>query len=350
MVKQKNIPIVTYEEFQERAKSNPNLLAKSPFIVEGYIQNWPCYEEWRNLDYLRKKFGKLSAYACSPQFTTNSNVKLTRVKTRFDQYLDYLKNPEKIEEIYEGLWCDGSYETFLAQNKPLYCGSLRIIQEANDRIFDDLNPIVPKPLENWNSILPFYYKICNHFWLYVSLPGALTPLHQDNNGTFAYLAQLDGRKRVTLYSPEDFDFYHNSKVGFLDVLNPNDEEFPKWRSATKWTGELTQGQALMMGTDWAHHVVTIEQAISVSLDFVNQNNISAYAASEQWANSFGRRVKMKPEALGLFSSEELKKKSDVYIGRKAMRSILKNGLKNNNNGFDGSIRKVFLSELESLSE
>jgi hypothetical protein len=327
-MKQKAIPIVSAEVFEDCLAENPRLLHDSPLIVSGYIQNWPGYRRWQDLDYLRERLGHLSAFAKAPNFITNCNDKLVSVETDFARYLDYIRDPSRVKELYDGRWLDGSYEEFAAQPLPLYCGTLRFVHSANDATFGEFQPLVPRPIKTWNHALPYYYSLFNHLWLLVSLPGALTPLHVDNNGTIALIAQLSGRKRATLYSPNDFRHVHNPAVGYMDPENPDDTNFQTWDSAVKWTADLKQGQVLFVGTGWLHHVRTVEQSISISFDFVDRSNIASYARSPDWATVLGTRVKNKPDTFvdklkGALTWSQVDSLPPVAIGRLVMAEILR---------------------------
>lgn len=348
---EKSIPVISHDEFHELASKNPGVVDESPWIVDGLIENWPNFEKWRQLDYLRDRFGELNAYARAPQFVTNRNAEIVGVETSFAQYLDYIDAPERAKEIYDGCWLYGSYEEFAAQKMPLYCGSLRFVRSANDPIFEELTPFVPPPLENWNHALPYYYQLFNHLWLLVSLPGALTPLHEDNNATVALVAQLKGRKRAILFNPEDRPHYYNPDVGYMDPLAPDEKDFPTWRSATPWVGEMGPGQMLVVGPYWAHHVQTVEDSISVSLDYVNGQNIAGYAAAPQWAKVFGDRIKRNPAVISdkapeRFSVAKIEETESVTLGRQVMAHILRSAVQGSDESKTTVIRRSFLSHLE----
>src|SRR5690606_24632800 len=143
----------------------------------------------------------------------------------------------------------------------------------------EFDPLVPRTIETWNHALPYYYSLFNHLCLLVSLPGALAPLHVDNNGTIALLAQLAGRKDATLYSPDDLRHVYDPSVGYMDPERTDEADFPTWKAARKWSAELEPGQVLFVGTRWAHHVRTLERSISISFDFVDHTNIEDYSRS-----------------------------------------------------------------------
>jgi hypothetical protein len=327
----REIPVFSVAEFEQFASRHPDPLAHHPCIIEGFIQRWPAYEKWQNLRYLEEKFGHLTAEAGAPQFVTHKNAKMCQVRTTFSKYLEYVQAPCRAESLFHEAWVRGSYEEFRSLGAPLYCGSLRFVGDSTDPIIDEVRPLVPTPLECWNEDLPYFYELHNHLWVYVSLPGALTPLHIDNNGVIAYLAQFKGAKQVILYSPQDRVHYFNPDVGHMDPLAPDAAEFPTWQEAQAWTATLRAGQLLIWGSEWAHHVLTVEEAISTSLDFVNQTNIGQYARSHLWTQTLGRFAKEHiPLVVSKLSSEvvhaALARELEWQIGRDLMVGILEAAL------------------------
>ncbi len=351
----REIPKVSHKEFKELASENPSLLHENPWIVEGYIREWSAFEEWRDFDKLRATFGHLEAFAKAPNFITHRKSSLVSVKTRFDQYLDYIEHPEHAEHIYEDCWLEGSFEEFTRLGLPLYCGTLRMIHTADDPLFRQVDPILPEPLKSWNHVLPYYYTLFNHFWLLVSLPGALTPLHTDNNGTIALIAQLRGRKRATLFSPSDLQHVRTTRGDFFDPNLTEDPEFPTASLATRWHGDIDEGEVLFVGTNWAHHVETLETSVSVSFDFVDKTNLAAYARSNAWASAFGARLRRKPELIkekmpGLFTDRSLSELDDVTLGRLVMKEVVQQGLDRQPGGEARSVLRSYHSELSRTLE
>lgn len=347
----RQIPALTVDEFAVMYERNPRLLHENPWIVNGYIKQWACYSDWQDMSVLRARFGHLSAFAKAPNFVTNRRTSLVSVETDFARYLDYIAEPHRVRELYEGRWMDGSYEAFIAQDLPLYCGTLRFVRSADDPLFTELEPLVPSPIAPWNHALPYYYSLFNHLWLLVSLPGALTPLHVDNNGTIALIAQLRGRKRATLFAPTDLRHVYRDGVGFMDPEAPDATDFPSWREATPWVGDLVPGQVLFVGTDWAHHVRTLETSISVSFDFVDQSNFVAYATSPDWAVVLGNRALSRPDVFlaklaGAITQSELATLSPTELGRKVMRAILHASLRGGASDETANIRRLYLHHLE----
>lgn len=282
-------PIPVYEagEFKALLEGDPDLLLRQPCVVRGFCDQWPARRQWTSLENLASAFGNLPVTAGAPQFITHKHARMCQVKTDFGTYLKYVADPHSLDRLFPGPWAKGDPQILRELDLPLYCGNLRLAQHGRADVFSQLRPLVPEPIEHVNDDVPYYYQSGNHLWLYVSLAGALTPLHQDNNAVIAYLAQLQGTKQAILYSPEDKPHFHNQTFGYFDPHNPNDAEFPTWRQARPWTARLEPGELLIWGPNWAHHVVTLEQSITVSFDFVNGLNLEAYARSMDWRTELG---------------------------------------------------------------
>lgn len=284
----KMIPKLSLREFNEAVNESPGLLEHQPCVVTGFVEQWEAFEKWRDHNYLAEKFGDYPVTAGAPQFTTHKDDRMCQVRTTFGRYLQYMRRPTQVEEIFDGQWVKGDASVLRELQRPLYCGNMRIVNNAKDEVFDDVTPIVPESVEVWNNLIPYYYQSGNHFWLYVSMGGALTPLHQDNNAVIAYLGQLEGQKEAILYNPGDKAHFYNPEFGYMDPLNPNDEQFPTWRKACRWEGTLSPGELLIWGPKWAHHVTTLTQSMSVSFDVVNELNLKDYTRSRDWRDHLGQ--------------------------------------------------------------
>ncbi len=281
------IPVFEYAEFSALLERDPELLLRHPCVVRGFADQWKASRIWRNLARLKEEFGSLPVTAGAPQFTTNTSMPMCQVRTDFGTYIDYVCEPERVDEFFEGQWCKGDLETFRRLGLPLYSGNIRIVRHSREPVFDMIDPVVPTSLECLNDAIPYYYQTGNHLWLYVSIKGALTPLHQDNNCVIAYLAQLKGKKRAVLFSPDDKPYYYKQGVGYMDPLDPDEADFPDWRRARRWEATLNEGELLIWGPDWAHHVRTLSDSVTVSFDIVNSTNLAGFTRSQDWRDELG---------------------------------------------------------------
>lgn len=95
----------------------------------------------------------------------------------------------------------------------------------------------------------------------------VTPAHYDNSQNLACV--VAGRRRFTLFPPEQIDNLHVGPVDFapagpcislVDFANPDHARFPRFRSALEHArvAELGAGDALYIPTRWWHHVVSLD--------------------------------------------------------------------------------------------
>lgn len=325
------IPAYDINEFERLIEVSPDVLLSHPCVVRGFTEKWPASKRWTSLENLAEAFGHLPVTAGAPQFITHKHSKMCQVKTDFGTYLKYVQSPERLDELFEGKWSKGDANILRELDLPLYCGNLRLVRHSREEVFSEIDPIVPEPLEYLNNDIPYYYQSGNHVWLYVSLAGALTPLHQDNNAVIAYLAQLQGRKEAILYSPDDKPHYYNRAVGYLDPLNPNEDEFPTWRQAQPWTASLNPGELLIWGPNWAHHVVTLSNSITVSFDIINSLNLDAYSLSMDWRDELGRFARKNADLIRARIQDgrvhdALDNGSEADLGREVMLCVLRSAL------------------------
>lgn len=348
----KPIPGYELDEFRGLIEAKSDTLLSHPCIVRGFNQQWLADERWGSMDYLSVKFGHLPVTAGAPQFTTHANATMCQVMTDFGTYLKYVADPSSVEVLFDGKWSKGDSDVYRALNMPLYCGNMRLARHAREEVFNDLQPIVPAGIEYLNDDIPYYYQSGNHLWLYVSLAGALTPLHQDNNAVIAYLAQLRGHKDAILYSPEDKPHFHNPAVGYFDPLNPNDSEFPTWRQAQPWMASLSPGDFLIWGPNWAHHVVTRSNSVTVSFDIVNDLNLDAYTASMDWRVELGLFAKKNADLIRSRIQAEsvlqaLDQGVEETIGRELMLCVLRAALANDLTPRSRMVKERMLRTLEA---
>jgi hypothetical protein len=316
------IPVLSAKAFEERLRREPDALSRSPFVIADFIQGWPAFEAWKDLDFLRAQFGTREVTAAAPQFVTHAGAPICRVRCTYADYLDYVRRPSDAATIFAGKWLDGDLEMLAATRMPLYCGNLKIVKSGADPLLEGFVPPAPPPLTPWNDHVPLYYRARNHFWLYVSLAGACTPLHQDNNGVISYLAQLEGGKTATLFRPEDSRHYYRADLGYMDVAAPNGDEYPSWREAEPFTAQLEAGQMLIWGPNWAHHVTTRTRSITVSMDLITDLNLSLYTRAADWRQGLGQFARANTAYFAQRFPGLMDGASDAALGRDLMIAIL----------------------------
>jgi histone arginine demethylase JMJD6 len=245
----------------------------SPVIVTDALDSWRAKTAW-NFEMFKSRYGSENVVA-----SVWSNDSFRKV-IKFCDYIDYLDAPPGKSP---GFWIDSVTKfpvegpTDLA-NKPLYLTSWRGFITHRE-LLDDVQ-LSPSFVEDWFPLLPkgFRSALDNATRYYsagilIGPPGSQAILHQDYLHSHAYLAQIRGRKRCLLFSPEDSA---NLYAGKVDPDQPDMEKFPLFRNATAFECILEPGELLFIPCTWWHHVVAIEKSITVNYNFFNRVNFRAY--------------------------------------------------------------------------
>jgi hypothetical protein len=106
---------------------------------------------------------------------------------------------------------------------------------------------------------------CGSLWF--GSAGTVTPLHHDLMNIL--LAQVSGRKRIVLISPDQTHLLYN-EVGVYSAADwerPDLERFPLLGRVRAKTVDLEPGEVLFIPVGWWHHVRSLD--ISISVSFTN---------------------------------------------------------------------------------
>jgi hypothetical protein len=246
-----------------------------PVIVTDATEYWPALHKW-TFERFKIEYG--SDLVVAPYGLGSETAKLTKI----GPYIDYLEHPES---DLAGFWVDGKC------GKPLPDGPGSTLSPAyllgwdafrkHPELFNDIQP-PPYFVSDWvlamnPSIREVFEQTSGReYWsIYAGPEGALSPLHVDYWQTHAYLAQVRGRKRVIMFSPEDSQFLYKGEV---DPEQPDFEKFELFEQAIAYECEIGPGEMLFMPANWWHHVRTIEKSITVSHNFFNDTNFNEHLA------------------------------------------------------------------------
>ena len=105
-------------------------------------------------------------------------------------------------------------------------------------------------------------------WLFIGGAGSVTPLHVDPSGTHAWLTQIHGRKRFTLFAPcEMAKLLKETPGGGFKPLR----EILSERLALSLEVVLHPGDTLFVPAHWPHEVECLDDSISVTWNFLGQS-------------------------------------------------------------------------------
>lgn len=114
--------------------------------------------------------------------------------------------------------------------------------------------------------------------LFVCGTGGRTRLHVDPWASDACLCQITGSKRFVMYPPEAAALLSDRTGALVDLEEPDDERFPRWRSAQPAFEEVVgPGDAIFIPAGWHHAAVALSDSISLTWNFVHRTHERRFA-------------------------------------------------------------------------
>jgi cupin-like protein len=262
---------LTPEKFHQRFLTGIG----KPVILTDALTSWPALSRW-SFDLFKTRYGSDSV---TPRtWLGRDGMKFVKLM-KLGDFLDYLDAPDGPGP---GLWIDrktlqpslGPAET---SGYPLYLAWN--VFALHPELLDDVD-LTPKFVEDLLAFLPeAWRKIMDGATKYFTAGVMIGPknaqigLHYDFLESHAYLAQIIGKKRCTLFSPADSAALYEGKV---NVDAPDFEKFPLLQSATAYECVLAPGELLFIPFRWWHHAVSLEKSLTVNYNFFNRVNMSGY--------------------------------------------------------------------------
>ena len=244
-----------------------------PLLMKGAMEDWPAMHTW-SLDFFANQFADFPVTAYAPQF---SAFAICGVETTVAAYVDYLRNPA--QATIDGTWLAGDPDLLRRSSLTLYAGNFNPTDPelGNRELFFRHVPELPPFIESWMDRLdPAFREACErrqaHYYVYLSVPGAVTPLHQDFWETHSFLAQIAGRKEAILFAPDLREELYRDSTGDVRRMMAD----PSYDSIAGWRAELTRGDLLIIPSRWLHYVETIETSLTYSAAWIDRSNWDAY--------------------------------------------------------------------------
>jgi lysine-specific demethylase 8 len=207
----------------------------TPVVLRGYARQWSAVQYWTP-SFFSEQFG-----GAVVEVSSNNEERETTHKKQvtLEEYVQALENG-KGKEFVGYL---KQYDLF----------------EACPRL---------KECVNFSSLFPGPWAYGTP-WSWLGPRGAITSLHNDDENNL--LAQIYGRKRAVLYSPDDrCHLYPNSKYDCgteccdVDVGKPDLQLHPKFAKAQAYEVILEPGDVLFIPIFWYHYVETVSTSISIN--------------------------------------------------------------------------------------
>jgi hypothetical protein len=270
-------------EIERKSKLSPAEVAEKhlrdpgkPVIITDATEHWPALSKW-TFEFFKKTYGS------DPGIAWRGLMSGVGKLTTLSAYIDYLDEPSRdLAGVWTGkkLGKDGQPPPLSPGEKasPFYLLDWFAFRQ-HPELYDDIAP-APNCIPDWTLALsPTLKRVLegtsgSEYWaIFIGPEGSLSKLHRDYWNTHGYLAQIQGRKRATLFSPEDSDFVYGGQV---DPEQPDLGRFPLFAQATAYEGIIGPGDTLVMPANWWHHVRGLEKSITMSHNFFNESNFAGH--------------------------------------------------------------------------
>lgn len=213
-----------------------------PVVIRNYVKDWPALKKW-DVSYLKDKVGEQNVTV--EYYPRGTNYQWNDVKSRattVSAYLDSLENYNKKRN-----------KTYLSQ--------ISIPNQLQALVKDIALPKLVDQKTYTNANL-FLGKDC------------LSRAHFHVNG-HALLCQVEGRKRVILYAPEQTKYLYpypmEKRTNFSlacddspDSEAVNLKKYPKYAKTRPIECILTAGDSLFIPLYWWHSVYGVGMSVSVT--------------------------------------------------------------------------------------
>lgn len=230
---------LSYEEFVREYAS-----VGKPVIITDAMKNWKASTKW-TVDFFRSEYGSVKDLMMDYK-PENNTWNQTEVTMSIADYIDDITSDAGDKLLYLSDFNIWNYPKLLEDYEdPIYCNNWY------KRI----------PIELLNKYLG---NICN---ILIGRKDSTIGLHNDHRRDTAWVAVISGRKQVVLLSPDQEKYLYNGQV---DCFNPDLQKFPLYANAKPVECILNQGEMLYIPSDWWHHVINLENTISLAINTLNE--------------------------------------------------------------------------------
>jgi hypothetical protein len=240
------------------------LSCNTPVIVTDAQAGRPAATTW-SIEFFARKFGDRHVQVYDNLFSLRDLVPLSDyIQRNFGPTAtasdDYVRWYAKFRDV-DFVWSDDVFAELKGDwERPRFFPSTGFVL-----------PFVQAPSTTTPTAAAFPYT-----GLFISGRHSRTRLHVDPLGSCAILYQVAGRKAVTLFSPADAQYLRAGEA-LIDIHEPDDVQFPDFRKARPlYSDTLAAGETLFIPSGWPHDVVTLEDSVSLTWNFVHSADSTTF--------------------------------------------------------------------------
>lgn len=232
----------TREDFEKNY-----LKQNKPVIITGVASKWQAFSEWKNPDHLKSLAGDANV---TVHFNENANFHewYLNPQERIDQQM-------KLSELIDKLLGDPPDPRYYMTEHNFSMISNKLLKHVDfSKYLGDGKPFEPLLFLGRDTCMPMHY----------------------HGTTEAFLCQLYGKKKITLYSPDQHSFLYAqpwyqrsplfSQINGRQIhdAKPDYDSFPKFKRARPVEFTLEPGEMLFIPVHWWHLTSVTGYQISVT--------------------------------------------------------------------------------------
>ena len=211
-----------------------------PVVIAAAIDAWTARSTW-TLEYFRTRYGDTSVavYRLDGERYQPEGMEMMNLSS----FIDAIESSDF-----------DSYPRYIRDDWRLFVTHKELLTDYE----------VPKYFFDWFAFLPPFMRLI-YPRIFIGPKGALTPLHMDIWRTHAWLAQLVGRKRWILFSPDQEELLYEYRV---QPRKPDLEKFPRFAKSRPVECTIAPGDVIFVPSGWAHEVVSLDATISITHNYM----------------------------------------------------------------------------------
>ena len=213
---------------------------KKPVLLRGMASSWPALQKW-DFDFLSKRPGPKVALELGNVIQGKTDF----VTADYNAYMDQLRSPADAASAQKPT--SGKEKPYLSLFD-IFSAFPELERDVDFSLFESL-------------------CVTNYVFAWIGPAGTITGFHVDWIDNV--LAQVHGRKRVTLVAPNETKYmYPSPKYEYRSMLSRVDpllkESFPRYAKAHPKVVHLEPGDMLYIPRGWWHRVESLTPSISVN--------------------------------------------------------------------------------------
>ncbi|XP_061697377.1 tRNA wybutosine-synthesizing protein 5 [Syngnathoides biaculeatus] len=267
METQKKIPVPVFTEVNRDVFLRNIYPARKPAVLRGVCLG-PCVDKW-TVDYLAQKGG-----AKEVKIHVSSVPQMNFLQKNF--VYRTLPFDEFVKRTSEEKHAD----FFLCEHESYY---LRSLGEDVRKEPADLCKQFPELAEDFH--IPDFFEPDQFFSSVFRISSCRLQLWTHYDVMDNLLAQVTGRKRVVLYSPQDalHLYLTGDKSEVLEIDSPDMNSYPEFVKAARYECVLEPGDLLFIPALWFHNTLALQFGVGVNV-FWRQLPADSYDKKDAYGN------------------------------------------------------------------